>query len=355
MANASSKKKSRIWVLVVIGVVIAAFFGWKWWQAQKTAVPKGIAYGNGRLEAKLIDASAKEALRVKEVLVDEGDIVKPGQVLVRLDTVTLDAELLQAKASVTAAREKLAIANASIEKTKSQIELAEIEAERSKKLVEENAGSQQAYDIRRTSVQTTKAALAEEEAKLQTAKEDVVVAEANVATIQTRIDDATLRAPALGRVLYRLTEPGEVLAPGGKALTMVNLEDVYMEIFLPAEMAAKVKMGAEARIQGDYDMGRVAPAYVSFVSPEAQFTPKQVETKSEREKLMFRVKLQIPKELVGHYIAQVKTGVRGVGYVKIDDATAWPSWLSQLIPAVPVAATGEAAAPTDSVPAAGAK
>ena len=355
MSNPSSKKKSRIWILVVIAVAVAAFFGWKYWQAQKTAVPKGIAYGNGRLEAKLVDATAKEALRVKTIFVNEGDIVKPGQVLVKLDTVTLDAELLQAKASVAAAREKLAIAAASISKTKSQIELAKIEADRARKLVEENAGSQQSYDIRKTTVETTTAALAEEQAKLQTAKEEVVVAEANVATIQTRIDDATLTSPVLGRVLYRLSEPGEVLGPGGKALTLVNLEDVYMEIFVPAEVASKVKMGAEARIQGDYDMGRVAPAYVSFVSPEAQFTPKQVETKSEREKLMFRVKLQVPKELVGHYIAQVKTGVRGVGYVKVDDSVPWPSWLSQLIPAVPVAATAESTTPADTTAATGAK
>ena len=68
---------------------------------------------------------------------------------------------------------------------------------------------------------------------LQTATQEVEVARANAATIQTRIDDATLKSPVTGRVLYRLAEPGEVLAPGGKALTLVNLEDVYMEIFLP--------------------------------------------------------------------------------------------------------------------------
>jgi hypothetical protein len=95
-------------------------------------------------------------------------------------------------------------------------------------------------------------------------------------------------------VLYRLTEVGEVVAAGGKALTLVNLGDVYMEIFLPSEQAARLKIGAEARITVDYAPGRAAAGYVSFVSPEAQFTPKQVETRSEREKLMFRVKIRIP-------------------------------------------------------------
>ena len=167
-------------------------------------------------------------------------------------------------------------------------------------------------------LKVTKAALEEEEAGLKTVMQQVEVAQANVATIQTRIDDATLKSPVRGRVLYRLAEVGEVLAPGGKALTLVNLEDVYMEIFLPAEEAASLKIGDEARITVDHAPGRAAVGHVSFVSPEAQFTPKQVETRSERDKLMFRVKIQVPEELVTAYIERIKTGVRGVGYVKVD-------------------------------------
>jgi len=132
-------------------------------------------------------------------------------------------------------------------------------------------------------------------------------------------------------VLYRLTEVGEVLAAGGKALTLVNLEDVYMEIFLPSEEASRLKIGAEARITVDYAPGRAAAGYVSFVSPEAQFTPKQVETLSERDKLMFRVKIQLPDELVTSYIERIKTGVRGVGYVKVNESAVWPNWLQNLL------------------------
>ena len=90
-------------------------------------------------------------------------------------------------------------------------------------------------------------------------------------------------------------------------------------------------MGAEARITVDYDPKRAVAGYVSFVSPEAQFTPKQVETRSEREKLMFRVKIQVPKELGEPYIERIKTGVRGVGYVKMDDAAVWPERLQNLV------------------------
>jgi HlyD family secretion protein len=163
------------------------------------------------------------------------------------------------------------------------------------------------------------------------AEQQVEVALANVATIQTRINDATLTSPVVGRVLYRLAEPGEVLGAGGKVLTLVNLDDVYMEIYLPSEQAARATIGAESRITVDYIPGRAAPGAVSFVSPEAQFTPKQVETRSERDKLMFRVKIQLPKAAVEKFADHIKTGVRGVGYVKLDPSTAWPDWLQTLI------------------------
>ena len=320
-------KSNQFLILAVVVVAAGAFLGWKYLQSRKYAIPKGIASGNGRIEAKLVDATAKEPLRVKDILVDEGDLVQPGQVLVHLDTVTLDAQLAAAKANVAAAQEQLAVVNAAIAKSKSQVALAKIEADRAEKMFAESASSQREVDVRRTTVETTNASLAEDRARLQAAQQQVAVAEANVVAVQSRIDDATLVSPVLGRVLYRLAEPGEVLAPGGKALTLVNLNDVYMEIFLPAGEAAPLQVGSEARLTVDNQPGRSAPAFVSFVSPEAQFTPKQVETKSEREKLMFRVKLQVPKALVKNFIESIKTGTRGVGYVKLDPDTAWPTRL----------------------------
>jgi HlyD family secretion protein len=92
-----------------------------------------------------------------------------------------------------------------------------------------------------------------------------------------------------------------------------------------------VKIGDEARITLDYDPDRAIAGSVSFVSPEAQFTPKQVETKSEREKLMFRVKIQLPKDLASQYVERIKTGVRGVGYVKTSPSAEWPERLERLV------------------------
>ncbi len=317
-------------IILLLAVAAVAFFGYQYWNAKQSELPKGIASGNGRIEAKLVDAVAKDALRVKEILVDEGDLVKPGQVLAVLDTATFSSQLNQAKLQVASAQERVASANFAVVKQQSMLDNAKLEYDRTKKLVEQNALSQREFDARTTSLATNTAALAEAEAQLRTAKQEVEVAQANVTTIQTHIDDATLKSPVTGRVLYRLAEPGEMLAAGGKALTLVNLEDVYMEIYLPSEQAAGLKVGAEARLTVDFAPGRAAAGYVSFVSPEAQFTPKQVETKSERDKLMFRVKIQVPQELVASRIDRIKTGIRGVGYVKIKDSAVWPSWLQNL-------------------------
>jgi HlyD family secretion protein len=329
-------KKARRWTIIgAVAVAIVGFFGYRYYQAKKTALPDGIASGNGRLESKEVDVASKLPLKVKDVLVAEGDLVKPGQVLVQMDTVTLESELAEANEKVATAQESLAVARAAITKQKADIELAQIEKERSQKLVQERAGSQREADVRTMALKTSKAGYQAEYAKLQVAEQEMKVAEANVATIQTRIDDATLTSPVVGRVLYRLAEPGEVLGPGGKAITLVNLEDVYMEIFLPADQAAAVKIGAEARFTLDFEPDKIAPGYVSFVSPEAQFTPKEVETKSEREKLMFRVKIQVPKDLVIHYLERIKTGVRGMGYVKVKDSATWPDWLDRNLLAPP--------------------
>ncbi|PTL78115.1 HlyD family secretion protein [Vitiosangium sp. GDMCC 1.1324] len=333
-------KKTFKWIIGLIALAVIAFVGFRIWKTKQSALPEGIVSGNGRIEAKLVDIAAKEPLRVKEVRVNEGDLVKPDQVLVRLDTTTLEANLKEANESVAAAQERMAAANATIAKQQADIALATTELERSRKLVKEGAGSQRELDVRTRTLATTKASLDEAEAALKTAFQEVEVARANAATIKTRIADATLKSPVVGRVLYRLAEPGEVLAPGGKALTLVNLEDVYMEIFVAANEAASMKIGSEARITVDYEPNRALPAFVSFVSPEAQFTPKQVETKSEREKLMFRVKIQIPKELASRYVEQIKTGIRGVGYVKVDPSAAWPAKLQNLVSPPPQSESG---------------
>jgi HlyD family secretion protein len=192
--------------------------------------------------------------------------------------------------------------------------------------------AQEEHDRYKTHLDTAKASLEGSNAKLKTAKQSISAAAAQVKHTEVMINDATLKSPVKGRVLYRLAEPAEVVSVGGKVLTLVNLGDVYMEIYLPAQEAARVRIGADARIVLDARPEYAGIAKVTYVSPEAQFTPKQVETRSERDKLMFRVKLQVPPERLAPYIERVKTGIRGMGYVRIDDSVAWPDFLEHRFP-----------------------
>lgn len=131
---------------------------------------------------------------------------------------------------------------------------------------------------------------------------------------------------------YRLAEPGEVLAAGGKVVSLLDLTDVYMDVYLPTDDAGRLRFGAEARLILDAAPQYVIPASVDFVASEAQFTPKYVETASEREKLTFRVKLQIPAEVLSRYQDVVKTGVPGVAVVRLSPEAKWPETLAVKLP-----------------------
>ena len=100
-----ASKFSKKWIIIAVVIVAVGILGYQYWKSKQSALPEGIASGNGRIEAKLSDASAKEPLRVKKVLVNEGDLVQPGQVLVQLDTSTIDEELAKDEAAVASARE----------------------------------------------------------------------------------------------------------------------------------------------------------------------------------------------------------------------------------------------------------
>jgi HlyD family secretion protein len=133
-------------------------------------------------------------------------------------------------------------------------------------------------------------------------------------------------------VQYRVAQPGEVLAAGGRVLNMVDLGDVYMTFFLPETTVGRVAMGTEARLVLDAAPQYVIPASVSFVASTAQFTPKTVETAEERQKLMFRVRAKIAPELLKKHLQQVKTGLPGVAWVRLDPKTPWPKFLEIRVP-----------------------
>ncbi|GMU45974.1 MAG: membrane protein [Porticoccaceae bacterium] len=315
-----------------------------------------IASGNGRIEATEIDIATKAPGRVAEILVAEGDFVSAGQVLVRMDTRTLQAQLREARASLERARigvetahslvaqreAELAAATAFIAQREAERRAAQARFTRTENLAARDAASQQTLDDDRARLEGARAAVAAAqsqraaaEAALGTARAGVISAAAEVAAvtatierIETDIADGELKTPRDARVQYRVAEPGEVLPAGGIALNLVDLSDVYMTFFLPTAAAGRVALGTEVRLVLDALPQHVLPARASFVADVAQFTPKTVETADERQKLMFRIKARIDPELLKKHIHQVKTGLPGVAYVRLDPQAPWPEHLA---------------------------
>jgi len=352
---------SRIWLIrgAIAAVLIGAgYLAWLW--LQPPGVPAGFAKANGRIEATDIDIATKIAGRVKQILVDEGDLVATGQVLVKMDTESLEAQKREAQAQLKRAEIGIDTAKAQVVQRKAEKEAAvavvaqrnaeldssERRFKRSEQLAKTGSGSIESLDNDRARYEGAKAAVSAAEAQvaaadsaISAAQSSVVNAEASVdaakATIeriQADIDDSTLTAPRDGRVQYRVVQPGEVLAAGGKVLNMVDLGDVFMTFFLPTEQAGRVALGADVRLVLDAASQYVVPARATFVADVAQFTPKTVETAEERQKLMFRIKAKISPDLLKQYSRYVKTGVPGVAYVQIDSNAAWPANLQVRLP-----------------------
>ena len=296
-------------------------------------LPAGVAKSNGRIEATQVDVSSKYAGRLLEVDVEEGSPVSQGQVVAKLSSPELDAQLRAAEADAQKARSAQSAAESEIQTRQSALDFAKSEYERGAELVKSQTISKQTYEQRKRNFESATSSLATAVSQRDQAISAIKSAEANVERLKAILADQTLVSPRNGRVQYQLARAGEVIAAGAPILTILDLTDVYMTIFLPAAEAGKLEIGSEARIILDPIPQFVVPAKVSFVAADAQFTPKTVETKDERAKLMFRVKLKIDQDVLLKFYKRVKTGVRGVGFVRSNAATPWPADLQVKLPA----------------------
>ncbi|QDG94366.1 HlyD family efflux transporter periplasmic adaptor subunit (plasmid) [Rhizobium sp. NIBRBAC000502774] len=352
MVNAPKK-----WIAVAVVATLVGIGYYVWSRFGQENLAAGFASSNGRIEAVEIDIAAKSSGRLKELAAREGEFVKAGQVLAVMDTAQLEASKRQAGAqlrraeiaidtahSMVAQREaERKSALAVIEQRKAQLDSATKTNTRSRQLLSTSTVSQQVVDdseaneqAARAAVASAEASLAASDAAINAAKAQVVDAEASVDAVKAQIEsvdtdiaDATLTSPRDGRIQYRVAQPGEVLSAGGRVLNLVDLGDVYMTFFLPTEQAGRVSIGSEVRLVLDAAPQMTIPANVSFVADVAQFTPKIVETEEERQKLTFRVRAQIPQQLLQKYIQYVKTGLPGVAYVRLDPKAAWPDSLER--------------------------
>ncbi|WP_461175366.1 HlyD family secretion protein [Uliginosibacterium flavum] len=351
-------KKWLIGGAIVVILVMAALVIWK--VLQPKGPGEGFVSGNGRLEATEIDVSAKLGGRVQDILVSEGDVVTSGQVLAHMQVQTLEAQRDEARArqqqsitAISSAEAQVAVresdkqaALALVAQRESELDAAQRRLARSETLSREGASSAQELDDDRARTRSVQAAVVAAKAQVDAAQAAIVAArtqvvgarsaakavEATVTRVNADIDDSALTAPRAGRVQYRIVQPGEVLGAGGKVLNLVDLSDVYMSFFVPEAVAGKLALGADVHLILDAAPQYVIPAKVSFVASAAQFTPKTVETASERQKLMFRVKAQIDPALLQKHLQLVKSGLPGVAWLKLDAQAPWPADLVVKVP-----------------------
>jgi HlyD family secretion protein len=324
---ASRPRRWRKVVLLLLALAGAAAGGGYWWLHSAPALPSGIAAGNGRLEADEIDIATKFAGRIARLMVDEGDRVTPGQVVAVMDTRDLEATLKRDEALVEQARRSLDEAKAVQQQAQAQLTFAQQQLDRAATLVRKGYATVESLDQATQQHNVAAALVAAAAQRVSAAQSALEAATHDVELYRVNIADNSLVAPKVGRIEYRVANVGEVLPAGGKVFTMLDASYVYMDIYLPTAEAGRVRVGSEARIVLDAYPAHVIPAAVVFVASQAQFTPKAVETRDEREKLMFRIRVRIdPARLAGREDL-VRSGLPGMAYVRTDAAAAWPPGL----------------------------
>jgi HlyD family secretion protein len=322
-----SRRRRMALALTVLALAAAAAGGSYWWTHRLPALPPGFAFGNGRIEADPIDIATKFAGRIAELKADEGDMVTAGQALAVMDTRDLSHSLKKAQAEVDLQQKSISGAEAALEQIRTQRVFAEQQIERTQTLLKNGWTTQEVFDQRRQQLDSARAAERVSSSRINQLTSSLQAALHDVELLKVNIADNTLVAPRDGRIQYRMANVGEVLPAGGKVFTLLDLGYLYMDIYLPSLVVGRLKVGDEARIVLDAYPQAPIGAKVTFVSPQAQFTPKMVETQNERDKLMFRVRVRVDAEQLRSRPAQAPSGLPGLAYVRFDPAAAWPAAL----------------------------
>jgi len=319
------RRRLRTAAVVLIALAAAGGGGFYWWKQSQSALPVGIAFGNGRIEADEIDIDTKFAGRIAELHADIGDMVTAGQMVARMDTRDIQESLKKSQAQVGQAERAIEEANANLVQSRTQQTLASQEMDRAAALIKDGWTTQETVDQRKQTLDGANAGLAAAEAKVAEAEHARQASQHDVQLYTVNINDNDLVAPRDGRIQYRIANIGEVLPAGGKVFTMLDIGYVYMDLYLPTAEAGRVKIAADARIVLDAYPNTPIPAKVSFIASQAQFTPKTVETQSERDKLVFRIRVRIDPDRSHAHADVVRSGLPGVAYIRWDSAAKWPA------------------------------
>lgn len=309
-------KRIRIVVLVLLvgGLVTAA---WLWRQRQPGAAGEGLLlFGNVDIRQVQLAFNGNE--RIAALLVQEGDRVKAGQLLGRLDTQRLEPKVASREAQVQAQRqvvarleagnrpEEVRKAKADLGAAKADVENAELTFKRISELTTQGVDTKQRLDDARAALDVAKAreAAARETYDLMVLgprKEDIAAAkatlqayEADLALAHRELADTQLFAPTNGVIRNRILEPGDMASPQKPVFTLALDDPVWVRAYVPETELGKVRTGMRAKVTTDSFPGKRYAAWIGFVSPTAEFTPKTVETTEVRAKLVYEVRVFVP-------------------------------------------------------------
>jgi len=273
--------------------------------------------GTGTIEAQSVDVAAQQSGILVQIEVDEGDAVQPEQLLARTDDEIQQLNLQQAEAQREQAAAQLELlqagphpkdiesAQAQLEQAREQLELAEKEWTRTKRLYEENSVSRKQYDSALTVYRTRQAqykAVRSSLEKLQnlarpqeitTAKAALRQAEHQVSIAGRQVRDCSIRSPIGGTVSELFYEAGEMVPAGRTVATVRNTEQVYVTVYVPEPLLSHIGIGKRAEVYVDGMPDTSFSGRISHISQEAEFTPKNVQTKEQRVKLVYAVKLDV--------------------------------------------------------------
>lgn len=277
----------------------------------------GALTASGTVEGTEALVGFRTAGQVVAVHVREGDEVVAGAVLAVLDTTALHARRLQAQAQAESARallqeleagarpQEAAQARSAADAARAKLEDARRDLERTRVLYEGGVVSREAYDKAATAERVLReqheqareqSSLVSEgprSERIRAQRAQLAQAEAALAEIDALIADAVVRAPFEGVVTVRHREPGEVVAPGAPAVSLLNRGDRWVRIYIPEDRLAAVRLGAPAAITTDTYEDRRYEGAISFIASAAEFTPKSVQTAEERVKLVYSAKVRI--------------------------------------------------------------
>jgi HlyD family secretion protein len=308
-----NKKKLLIFVPLVL---VLAVLGYKYYLSRSYKDPNAIRV-SGNIEVTDVEVSFKIPGHVEERLIDEGQTVRAGQLVARLDTSELAQEVAVRKTEVQTAQaelaeleagsrpEEIAQAEAVVRRTKADTDRLEADFLRQKDLHEQKAISAQKFDQARTEYEVAKARWQEaseqltlmrkgpRQEKIDQARSRVQQAKEQLKLAETRLGYGTLMSPISGVVLSKNVESGEYIVAGTPVVTVGDLENTWVRAYIDETDLGRVKVGQGAKVTTDTYPGKVYEGRINFISSEAEFTPKQVQTEKERVKLVYRVKVAI--------------------------------------------------------------